>query len=249
MTEMKVTLVRPPLGDDLAVVNAARVSFDKESEWVEQCSCGVVRDRTAFHQWPGCGTDARQCPGRVHRSLSERDAKLIRYLAKHGHWSPFAHTAVQLRLKAPLFVARQLQKHEVGFVWNEISRRYVDFEPEFWEPLAWRKRADSAKQGSGGPVDPVVQKETDRATRAHNRACLARYNTMLADGICPEQARSVLPQSMMTEWIWTGNVYGFSRVCRQRLDPHAQAEVGIIAQQIAEIVEPLFPVSWKELMA
>jgi thymidylate synthase (FAD) len=235
MAQMNVSLVRPPMGDDLAVVNAARVSFDKESEWVSSKFMpgydGVVHQEDNGE--------------RVH--LSEKDAKLIRYLAKHGHWSPFTHTGITLRVKAPIFVARQLQKHQVGFNWNEVSRRYVDSQPDFYEPEAWRKRADNVKQGSS--TETVDDPWLGVGYRATLRDAHATYDILIGRGVCPEQARMVLPQSMMTEWVWTGNVYGFSRVCRQRLDPHSQVEVRVIAQQVADIIQPLFPVSWKELMA
>lgn len=213
------------MGTDLSVVNAARVSFDKESDW-------EYGDKADYH-------------------LGDKDAKLINYLAKHNHWSPFAHTSIQLRVKAPIFVARQLVKHQVGGVWNEVSRRYVDSEPEFWFPDQWRGRPINAKQGSSGVVTYLGMSTTgvDLWTPKNTvELCLELYKDMLSDGIAPEQARMILPQNMMTEWYWTGSLMFFTRVCKQRLDPHAQQETREIAERIAEIVAPLFPVSWSALM-
>lgn len=224
---MSVTLV-DHMGSDLSVVNAARVSFDKESEW-EKFS-------EENHGW---------------QVLSEQDAKLINYLAKHNHWSPFAHTSIQLRVKAPIFVARQLVKHQVGGVWNEVSRRYVDSEPEFWFPEVWRGRPVNAKQGSSGVVNyqGMILDEGQNAMPWEVCAtALKMYLDMLDAGVAPEQARMILPQNMQTEWYWTGSLMFFCRVCRERLAPGAQAETREVAEQIAEIVAPLFPVSWSTLM-
>jgi thymidylate synthase (FAD) len=217
---MKVDLV-DHMGSDLTVVNAARVSFHKESEWDEA----------------GDGY------------LSEADTKLIRYLAKHNHWSPFAHTSIQLRVKAPIFVARQLVKHQVGGVWNEVSRRYVDEEPEFWFPDVWRGRPEgSMKQGSSGEVYSNLGIDGNKIAALAVEKCLFIYQNMLIDGVAPEQARMVLPQNMQTEWYWTGSLMFFARVCQLRLDPHAQAETREIAVQISQICQGLFPVSWSELV-
>ncbi len=222
ISPMKVTY-RRHMGDDLTIVDAARVSFDKESKWED--------------------TDSR------FNQLNHDDSKLINYLAKHKHWSPFAHTSVQLRVKAPIFVARQLVKHQVGGVWNEVSRRYVDSEPEFWFPEVWRGRPVNAKQGSNGMIDNVFTKQlVDVTSKDTMGNALAAYIYMLGEGVAPEQARMVLPQNMMTEWIWTGSLMFWCRVCRERLAPGAQAETREVAEQIAEIVAPLFPVSWAALM-
>ena len=227
ITDIEVALL-DSMGTDLTVVNAARVSFDKESTWDHE-----------DHEH-GDGYEYRRLV------LSEKDAKLIRYLAKHNHWSPFAHTSVQLRVKAPIFVARQLVKHQVGGVWNEVSRRYVDSEPQFWLPEQWRGRPVNAKQGSDGVVEDPVWDETARTLTSQ---CLDWYNAAIAAGIAPEQARMVLPQNMMTEWYWTGSLVFWARVCKQRLDPHAQEESAMVARQINALIAPLYPVSWKELMA
>jgi len=210
------------LGTDLSVVNAARVSFDKESDWED-----LSHDDGSQPVF----------------TLSERDAKLISYLAKHNHWSPFAHTSIQLRVKAPIFVARQLVKHQVGGVWNEVSRRYVDSEPEFFFPEQWRGRPVNAKQGSSGVIEGVAY-----VTIVSTEASLKTYDWLLTQGVAPEQARMILPQNMMTEWYWTGSLMFFARVCRERLAPGAQLETREVAERIAEIVAPLFPVSWSALM-
>ena len=165
--------------------------------------------------------------------FGSRDKKLIRYLANHNHWTPFGHVQVQFRIKAPVFVARQLVKHQVGLVWNEISRRYVDFLPEYHIPKLWRKRADNKKQGSSDVVfvgdehTRFQQKYSDLISQAE-----AVYDNMIASGVAPEQARMVLPQSMMTEWYWTGSLAAFARVVQQRISSDAQYECQIIAQKI-----------------
>ena len=207
------------MGSDLSVVNAARVSFAKESEWE------LDKMHDGYYQ------------------LAEKDIKLINYLAKHAHWSPFAHNSLTFRIKAPIFVARQLVKHTVGGVWNEVSRRYVDDEPEFYFPDVWRGKPVNAKQGSDG----VIEDQSVRAKLAIECA-LATYQNMLEDGSAPEQARMVLPQNTMTEWWWTGSLMFFARVCKQRLDPHAQQETREVAQMIAEQIPAEFVHSWKALL-
>jgi thymidylate synthase (FAD) len=177
----------------------------------------------------------------------DQNARLINYLATHNHWSPFAHCTLQFHIKAPVFVARQLAKHQVGFAWNEVSRRYVDTDPTFWSPGgAWRAKADNKKQGS---ADALVgdTRESQDVYEDTMRYCLLSYNLLLANGVCPEQARAVLPQSMMTEWYWTGSLYGFSRVCKLRLDPHAQLECQLVAKGIDAACREAFPISWSVL--
>lgn len=245
--QMKVEYI-DHLGTDLSVVNAARVSFDKESEW-EKHPTTKPWDEDAQRILARLNMREAIKEGRqtYEEVLYERDAKLINYLAKHNHWSPFAHTSIQLRIKAPIFVARQLVKHQVGGVWNEVSRRYVDSEPEFWFPSEWRGRPEgSMKQGSSGVVQHN-QYAADQAKQAANLA-LEVYNELMNVGVAPEQARVVLPQNMMTEWYWTGSLMFFIRVCRERMAPGAQLETREVAEQIAEIVAPLFPVSWSALM-
>lgn len=208
------------LGSDLTIVNAARVSFDKESNW----EYDYLLERN---------------------NLSTKDAKLIQYLAKHNHWSPFAHTSIQLRVNAPIFVARQLVKHQVGGVWNEVSRRYVDDEPTFYFPEKWRERAENVKQGSSDKE--VVEGNIGAWARETCVNSLEKYKYMLEWGVAPEQARMILPQNMMTSWYWTGSLMFFNRVYKQRIDSHAQLETQEVAKQIGEICEKLFPISWNAL--
>jgi thymidylate synthase (FAD) len=207
---MQVALL-DQMGDDLSVVNAARVSFDK-----------------------------------VHLEMEPSDEKLIKYLADHDHWSPFAHTSLQFHIKAPVFVARQLGKHQVGLVWNEVSRRYVSETPLTWKPDVWRKAADDKKQGS---TDEPISSES-LISRTYTEAmmrCLSTYDIMIDAGVCPEQARAVLPQSAYTEWYWTGSLYAFSRVCKLRRAKDAQAETRQVADQISERCKINFPISWRHL--
>ena len=175
--------------------------------------------------------------------FGSRDKKLVRYLAAHGHWTPFAHVQVQLRIKAPVFVARQLVKHQAGLVWNEVSRRYVDFTPEFHAPEAWRKRAPDKKQGS---LNETIDNDSllynsywDLMTKAEDL-----YSFMLEKGVAPEQARMVLPQSMMTEWYWTGSLVAFARVVTQRLSEDAQYECRIVAEKIDQLLVNHEPISY-----
>lgn len=181
----------------------------------------------------------------------EKDTKLINYLAKHNHWSPLAHTSISIRVKAPIFMARQFVKHQIGLVWNEESRRYIDDSPEFYRPECWRTRPKNAKQGSGdGVVELGVDKFGDSVDiyESHITNSLFLYQDMLELGVAPEQARMVLPQSTMTNWIWTGSLVAFARVCKLRLDPHAQIEAQELAKLIHDVVSPLYPVSWNALM-
>ena len=174
-----------------------------------------------------------------------KDEKLIKYLAQHEHWSPFAHASLQFRIKAPIFVARQLVKHQVGLVWNEVSRRYVDFPPELYKPDAWRGRPQNSKQGSDGEVE--LGQTIDHNLATTMESCLILYNTMIQKGVAPEQARMVLPQSMMTEWIWSGTVYAFARVCNLRCKPDTQKETQDVANEIDKLVDEVFPYCWKYL--
>lgn len=176
----------------------------------------------------------------------EKDTKLINYLAKHNHWSPLAHTSVSIRVKAPIFMARQFVKHQIGLVWNEESRRYIDDTPEFYLPDDWRAKPENAKQGSGGVLEKSAVYKNH--CKSQSIECLKTYNFMLEDGVAPEQARMVLPQNTMTNWIWTGSLVAFARVCKLRLDSHAQKEAQELAQLINDVVAPLYPVSWAALM-
>ena len=204
------------MGSDLSVVNAARVSFGKKSEWHQRIYSGEPN------------------------ILKGKDAKLIRYLAKHNHKSPFNHTFATFHVKAPVFVARQLQKHEY-MPWNEISRRYVDDDPEFYFPLTWRGRSADKKQGSEGEV------KSNFNINYHTMVALKGYQQMLDEGVAPEQARMVLPQSMMTEWYWSGSLDAFADMCQLRCKPDTQAETREVAELIEDQMMSLFPVSWEAL--
>jgi len=216
---IKVTYI-DHMGSDLSVVNAARVSF-----------------------------------GKTHKAMTEGDTKLIHYLAKHKHMSPFGHAFASFHIKAPIFVARQLVKHKF-LRWNEISRRYVDDEPEFYEPDEWRGRADDKKQGSAGVVDiqksffivdPITDEEpqdTDRIPETLNEFIITAYRDLIIHGVCPEQARMVLPQSTMTEWYWSGSLDAFADMCNLRCTGDTQLETRLVANQICDSMKELFPVSW-----
>lgn len=216
---MKVELIETA-GGDLSIVNSARVSFDKESELV-----------VAVGEKP---------------KLSERDAKLIKYLAEHQHMTPFRHNFIQLRCSVPMFLARQLMKHQAGLTWNEVSRRYVDDVPEFYWPTAWRERPENGiKQGSGKPL--MDTSFWDKVYEEHIRACKSMYVSMLNDGIAPEMVRMVLPQSMMVDFIWSGNLLAFSHVYNLRSGEGAQVEVREFAEMLDKVIKPEFPVGWEAL--
>ena len=179
--------------------------------------------------------------------LDVSDEKLIKFLAEHGHWSPFSHVFMQFKIDAPIFVARQLQKHQVGLAWNEVSRRYVDSEPEFYSPDEWRRRATDKKQGSMSEPVPS-QKVVNSIKKEYDTVALDCYNRLLKLKVCPEQARMLLPQDMMTSWYWSGSLYAFSRVCNLRLKEDAQAETREVAQSISNHCAIEFPISWKNLV-
>lgn len=210
------------MGSDLSVVNAARVSFDKQSDWV-------------YEGWQ----DGRS------KGLHGNDKKLISYLAKHNHWTPFAHPQITLRMGAPVPIRTQCFKHKQGFVENEESRRYIKGTPELYVPDEFRQAAENVKQGSAGKhpfSDDWRIRYEDRAWDA-----LSLYEAMITDGVCPEQARFILPQGCMVNWMWTGSLAAYARFYKQRTDPHAQKEVQMLAEKVGAIIEPLFPVSWKAL--
>ena len=219
IANIEVSLVHH-IGDDLDVANAARVSFQKESV-----------------------------------TLDERDKKLIKYLAEHKHHSPFNHSFLSFRVKAPIFAARQLVKHRF-MPWNEVSRRYVDSEPEFYFPDYWRKKADNVKQGSSD--DKVVLRlydwldedsnGLDTTPMEHLNLSLQMYQDLLAQGVCPEQARMVLPQNTMTEWRWSGTLNAFCDMLVLRLDKHTQLETREVAKLISKEIKKLFPVSHQALI-
>ena len=202
------------MGDDNAVCDAARVSFDKSS--------------TEY--------------------APEANQRLLRYLAEHDHWSPFAHCSMKFRFQAPMFIARQFQKHVVGFAWNEVSRRYVSSDPSFFVPESWRQRPDNMKQGSvkEGEV-PVTHDILDNymgQMRGHQKD----YKVMMNQNICPEQARMCMPQSMMTEWIWSGSLMAWARFVQLRNDSHAQQECWPYAMLVKEHMLNLFPASGEALL-
>ena len=210
---MKVELI-DHMGNDLSVVNAARVSFAKEHKEFDNIG----------------------------------DTKLIHYLAKHNHWSPFGHASMQFHIKAPVFVARQLVKHQVGLTWNEVSRRYVDDEPEFHIPDEWRGTADNKKQGSS---DEFIDINPHSRIIDEYQSALKRtkwtYEYLMRLGVCPEQARMVLPQSLITEWYWSGTLMAFARVCNLRCKPDSQKETQNVGWGIDKFARMLFPASWRAL--
>jgi len=210
------------MGNDLSVVNAARVSFGRKSH--EKGYDEIVIDG-----------HYKTCP-----HVSTKDRNLIKYLAEHDHWTPFAHTSITFYIEAPIFVARQLGKHQVGLVWNEISRRYTHGTPKLYYPDEWRLKAENKKQGSS---DETIE----YAIQPAYVFALQCYQNMIELGIAPEQARIVLPQSAYTSWYWTGSLYAFSRVCRLRVQDDAQKETRILAEEISSRCEQLFPVSWEML--
>lgn len=246
---MKVELV-DYMGSDLSVVNSARVSFNKKSK----AKSSEVK-KISFY---GSGETLVEIP-----TLKERDEKLIRYLARHQHWTPFAHTCVTFHIKAPMFVARQLQKHQIGLVWNEVSRRYIKEEPEFYIPEEWRYQAENVKQGSSdesiktNDLDDIIKKEYNNENDLLDDLVLtpseiaedskSTYKSLLDIGICPEQARMVLPQNTYTEWYWTGSLFAFARVCKLRCAKDTQKETRDVANEILSLCSEIYPVSWKYL--
>lgn len=179
--------------------------------------------------------------------FDEKDEKLIKYLADHAHWTPFAHPQLTFRVDAPVPIRTQCFRHKVGFAENEVSRRYVSDIPSVFTPL-WRKRHESAKQGSAEEFSDPEQIQFRSLYEQSVSQALFSYEKMIDAGVCPEQARLILPQGMMTSWIWTSSLAGYARFCSQRLDPHAQKEVARIAEKISSIVGALFPISWKYLI-
>lgn len=229
---MKAELI-DSMGDDISVVNAARVSFDKASEWDHYDEKGNFKENGV---------------------LAERDKKLIRYLTKHNHWTPFSHCTITLRETVPIFVARQRFKHVVGFTYNETSRRYVDDTPDFYVPDVWRKRAENVKQGSSdeGIERLNISGYNTGFVKLHYSdfidQALLLYTDMIESGIAPEQARMVLPQSMMTSYYVTGSLYAFARAYLLRIDAHAQKEIRDLSGEWDKIIRPLYPESWSALV-
>ena len=178
----------------------------------------------------------------------ERDSGLINYLAKHHHWTPFAHTSITFRMTAPVPIRTQCFKHKVGFSENEESRRYISSSPKFFIPQQFRKHPEgSVKQGSGEDMHPTGNKYWRRHFQSNNSMCLDSYEMAIAGGMCPEQARFLLPQGMEVSWYWTGSLSAYARFYKQRTDPHAQQEIKILALEVGEILKPLYPVAWGAL--
>lgn len=202
------------MGNDDAVCDAARVSFDKKAG-----SFSV-----------------------------DQNNKLIKYLAKHDHWSPFAHCFAKFRFRAPLFIARQFQKHTVGFAWNEMSRRYVDSDPTFFVPHSWRKRPANMKQGSVLEDQTLLRDDLLDAYLSQMKEHVRDYRSMVGEGVCPEQVRMLMPQAMMTEWIWSGSLMAWARFCKLRNDEHAQYECWQYAEDVSHHMLSYFPLSWNALL-
>ncbi|UCR91731.1 thymidylate synthase [Vibrio phage 536] len=205
-------------GSDNAIANAARVSFASHGDW-----------------------------NSIPESYSkEKRDKLIMYLAKHRHLTPFRHTSITIRCKEPIFLARQLGKHQAGLSWNEVSRRYVKGDVEFHIPSAWRLAPDgSIKQGSAG-VHPSSGQFSAAYSDFINKA-KDFYDSMIENGVAPEQARMVLPQSMLTEWVWTGNLLAMAHIYRERIASGAQLEAQYFARKLDDALQPLYPVAWAAL--
>jgi len=220
-------ILKDHMGSDLSVINAARVSFGKESHALD---------------WEWYDYEDGRASGEYIAVLDERDTKLVKYLAKHNHISPFGHAFASFHVKAPIFVARQLVKHSF-LRWNEVSRRYVDDEPEFYVPDVWRGRSADKKQGSEGVV------ESNANMLYYNTMSLGLYNQLLDEGVAPEMARMTLPQSTMTEWWWSGSLDAFARMCNLRLPSDTQYETRVVAEQVSKVLGELFPVSWEALVS
>lgn len=236
------------MGSDLTVVNSARVSFDNQSEW-EYDTIALSKLNTNVSE---------SLIKEEFRILKEKDKKLIRYLAKHNHWTPFAHPQITLRIKAPVSIRTQFFKHKQGFVENEVSRRYVDETPEFYIPKFRHKPMGNAKQGSDGWLECIEGGgETSGGFATHHlyekyehlmKSALNVYEELIASNVAPEQARFSLPQGMYTEWYWTGSLAAYARFYKQRVEDHAQWEIRQYAEAVGETVKKLFPESWKNLV-
>ena len=258
MSQMQVELI-DHMGNDYSPIRAAIVSngVTDSSKYIDD----DLRFTPAAHSLinflaRGCtsGEWASVADSLVNRTAEEiEEIEDVLNYVRHmpPHWTPFGHTAITVYVKAPIFVARQLGKHQVGFVWNEISRRYVDKQPEFYRPAVWRGKAADKKQGSSDTAVNVAWYDRDDGYNSwpedSEYIALEAYQKMLELGVAPEQARMVLPQSMMTEWYWTGNLYGFSKMFVARTDPHTQKETRDVAHMIGDLIEPLFPISWSAL--
>tara|TARA_R110000851_G_scaffold41082_7_gene103341 strand:- start:4414 stop:5121 length:708 start_codon:yes stop_codon:yes gene_type:complete len=222
-------------GDDLAVVNAAKVSFDKESEWASSEFIGEDWD-AYYNEEP-----------ESNKVLHEKDKKLINYLATHNHWTPFAHNSITLRMQAPVPIRTQCFKHKSGFVENEESRRYISGGVDLYTPkeLRMSPAVGQSKQGSHGVHDKSNYWLRIMSQSMHNSVEV--YEILINTGICPEQSRLVLPQGAEVNWVWTGSLAAYARFYGLRSDPHAQLEIQMLAGEVGKLIQPLFPVSWDAL--
>lgn len=255
------------LGTDLTVVNAARTSFGKESDWAPPTTATGYTLRPAdanLIRFLATGFRTQEwdklLDGVRASVYAEDKAALIEILQHYKqsaqHWAPFAHPHMQIRMKLPIFLARQFVKHQIGGVWSEESRRYMSSEPEFWFPKEWHGLPEDIKQGSDGVIThmlwndggDVEREEIDPVVRELTRQQVDAYLQMVAGGVAPEEARIVLPLNTMTTVTWTGSLLFWSRVCNQRMDNHAQKAANELAGQIAAIAQPIFPVSWAALV-
>lgn len=193
---------------------------------------------------------ARVSYGAMSTDFNDRDSALVSFLAEHGHITPFRHAQVTVRCRAPIFLARQLGKHQTGFSWNELSRRYKDgeaIEVECYEPDLIMSRPEKLMKDTAYIMDEPFASDMRRYIRDAARFAINEYTALIDLGVAPEQARMVLPQSMITEWIWTGSLYGFASLYNQRSTGHAQYEARVFAQEINKIMSELFPICWKAL--
>lgn len=248
MSQIKATYV-DHMGTDQSIINAARVSFNKdsfkgESRTEEQdigllnylargCSSTIWKDDllTLEH-----GTDDGETAAALLKEIRTRPT----------HWSSFAHTAITIVCSAPVPIRTQAFKHQVGLTANEESRRYIDATPEYYIPEFRSRPTGSIKQGSG-LVHHRAGYWMDRYD-ARCKAAIQEYEDMISDGVSPEQARFVLPQGTIVNWVWTGNLYAFANFYIARSDSHAQKEIQELAEQIDLILRPLFPKAWQALV-
>jgi len=252
LEQIKVELL-DYMGDDLAVVDAARVSFNKTSAWeyLEPVDGWKDSDELFEKAKVLCQSKGRKFQRSINgndqpKVLGVSDEKLINFLATHDHWTPFAHTALKFRVAAPVPIRTQCFKHKIGMIENEESRRYISTTPEIFVPDFFRAKPEgNIKQGSGEKhrASDAWRSEYDRATRH----AVSIYEMMIEDGVCPEQARFILPQGAIVNWIWTGNLVSFANFYLKRTDSHAQVEVQEVAKKVGALIEDIFPVSWAAL--
>lgn len=248
------------LGTDLTVVNAARASFGKESDWetnadgtyagptnrLKPSDANLIRFLATGYRTKEWDEFLNEVIEQARNGGKEGLTNLLHgYKRKPQHWAPFGHPHVQIRVSMPIFLARQFVKHQVGGVWSEESRRYISDEPGVYIPEEWHTRPEDIKQGAGN-----VHENSEmwgQAAREQTKNAVAFYNQAVGSGIAPEEARTILPLNTMTTVVWTGSLLFWSRVVNQRVDGHAQLAAQVLGKQISAIVGPLFPVSWKEL--